>query len=67
MVYNRYLLIRRWKEIGAPESIKKLESGAKVKLVDGNTFMVDRVGIDRVLLVDKGWVDWREIEQSIRE
>ena len=62
MTYGKYLLIKRWKEAGAPESIRRLKPGTRVKLVSSGIDTVKRVGIGKVLLVERGWVDWREIE-----
>ena len=66
-MYSRYLLIKRWKKDGAPDSIRALESGDKVRLQSGESFEVDHVGIGSVLLKNKGWVDWREIELQSEE
>lgn len=60
-VYNRYLLIQRWAEESPPESIRSLAAGTQVKLLTGESYTVDHVGIGRVLLHGIGWVDWREI------
>ena len=62
MTYSRYLLIKRWKEAGAPAEIRSLRNGAQVGLVSGSLDEVERVGIGCVLLKNSGWVDWHEID-----
>ncbi len=62
MPYNRYLLIKRWRRDTPPDSIRQLTPGTEIKLLTGETHIVDHVGLGRVLLNDLGWVDWREIE-----
>ena len=66
MAYSRYLLIKRWKEAGAPPEIRNLRPGARVKLKSGGFYLVERVGIGRVLLEKRGWVAWQEIEISAK-
>ena len=66
-MYNRYLLIKRWTRNTPPEYIRHLARGAEIKLLSGETHIVDHVGIGRVLLENKGWVDWQEIDLSSAE
>jgi len=66
-VYNRYLLIERWKRDSPPKSIRHLEPGTEIKLLSGEVDTVDHVGLGRVLLNYTGWVDWREIDISNKE
>ena len=63
-MHNRYLLIRRWQLDVPPKDIRQLKPGSRVRLVSGEEFTVDHVGIHRVLLDNLGWVDWREIDLS---
>ena len=66
MAYSRYLLIRKWQKEGAPPEIRNLRPGTQVLLKSGGTYLVERVGIGKVLLEKRGWVAWQEIDISVK-
>ena len=61
-VNSRYLLIKRWQEDTPPKSIRLLPPGSVVRLKTGEQARVHHVGVGRVLLEDRGWIDWRLID-----
>ena len=59
---GRYLLIKRWKAEAPPKSIRLLPAGTVIRLKSGELDRVDHVGVGKVLLEGRGWVDWRLID-----
>ena len=59
---HMYLLIKRWQKDTPPKSIRLLPPGSVVRLKSGEQARVHHVGVGRVLLEERGWVDWRQID-----